>query len=468
MLIQLQFSSKYFPLASSNLLHLMHRAKQCPQLGPITLRSSLKTGKLASSVDLLPVPRWIAFLMADYSPKTVRWIVGLLVLVAAGYLIVAPTGMLVWEAFFAAPRPAVQKLDELSSSDWFRIKSIEAVMAGIFFALGASVGSFLNVMAYRLPLGIPLVFRRSRCPVCLTPIEGRDNIPLLGWLRLGGRCRHCGTPISVRYPLVEGLVGSIFLLLFSVQLVSGGWNLANRTPNIYVGVVWVLLHTKWDLVGFYFYHMLLFSFLFVLLLVDYDRLKLNWRQISICTVWLIIPPMIWPSLYLWPLTTGLGQIADAGLQIGLGGIIGGTLGMLFDRRSHFAIGAAWVGIALGWQAVVGALVVTCVLRWLGQAVVWIWRCLTKSSSDFLRTPQAWTTWLLIGVLGHHSLWRLATMTLAPYWPGATVNLQLIFIWSATMVLLVGASKALSWNSAASTAVSPIDSEAMSTTAAENH
>jgi leader peptidase (prepilin peptidase) / N-methyltransferase len=239
--------------------------------------------------------------MSDSSTKAVRWIVILLVVVGFGYLVVVPGLLMAWETWFAAERPMMQKLEGTTVADWFRIKSMEAAMAGIFFALGASVGSFLNVVAYRLPLGVPLVFRRSRCPVCLTPIEGRDNIPLLGWLRLGGRCRHCGTPISLRYPLVEGLVGSIFLLLFSVQLISGGWNLANRTPNTYTGVVWVLLYTKWDLVGFYFYHMLLFSLLFVLLLVDYDRLRLNWRQVLICSVWLCIPPLIWPSLYLWPL-----------------------------------------------------------------------------------------------------------------------------------------------------------------------
>ncbi|MDP1560374.1 MAG: prepilin peptidase, partial [Pirellulaceae bacterium] len=135
--------------------------------------------------------------MAESSIKAVRWMVALILLVAVSYLVLVPATIMAWETWFAAKRPAMQKLEETSTADWVRIKSMEAVMAAVFFAVGASVGSFLNVVAYRLPLGIPLVFRRSRCPVCLTPIEGRDNVPLLGWLRLSGRCRHCGTPISV-------------------------------------------------------------------------------------------------------------------------------------------------------------------------------------------------------------------------------------------------------------------------------
>jgi len=397
--------------------------------------------------------------MSDSSTKAVRWILILLVVVGFGYLVVVPGLLMAWETWFAAKRPMMQKLEGTTVADWFRIKSMEAAMAGIFFALGASVGSFLNVVAYRLPLGVPLVFRRSRCPVCLTPIEGRDNIPLLGWLRLGGRCRHCATPISLRYPLVEGLVGSIFLLLFSVQLISGGWNLANRTPNTYTGVVWVLLYTKWDLVGFYFYHMLLFSLLFVLLLVDYDRLRLNWRQVLICSVWLIIPPLIWPSLYLWPLPLDVVPLANSGLQLGLGAVVGGALGMAFDRRSHLAVGAAWVGMALGWQAVVGVLFVTCVVRWLGQCLAWVWQCLTRTRADFLGTPQAWTTWLLIGTLGHHVAWRLLTVALEPYWPSGTIDVRLVLIWAASLAGLIGITFATRWYSPAPVSVSLIDNEA---------
>jgi leader peptidase (prepilin peptidase)/N-methyltransferase len=69
--------------------------------------------------------------------------------------------------------------------------------------VGAAVGSFLNVVIHRVPLHESVVRPGSRCPACRTPLLRRDNVPVLSWLLLRGRCRHCGAPISVRYPLVE-------------------------------------------------------------------------------------------------------------------------------------------------------------------------------------------------------------------------------------------------------------------------
>ncbi|MBF0110869.1 MAG: prepilin peptidase [Magnetococcales bacterium] len=82
------------------------------------------------------------------------------------------------------------------------------------FAFGITWGSFLNVCIHRLPLGESIVFPPSHCPQCRQNISWRDNIPLLGWLILRGRCRHCRHPISTLYPLVELLAG-----LLAVQVV---------------------------------------------------------------------------------------------------------------------------------------------------------------------------------------------------------------------------------------------------------
>lgn len=80
------------------------------------------------------------------------------------------------------------------------VKVLFLVYAGL---LGAAVGSFLNVCVSRLPAGESLVRPRSRCPACGTPIAWYDNVPLLSWLLLRGRCRHCREPIPVVYPVVE-------------------------------------------------------------------------------------------------------------------------------------------------------------------------------------------------------------------------------------------------------------------------
>jgi leader peptidase (prepilin peptidase)/N-methyltransferase len=77
--------------------------------------------------------------------------------------------------------------------------------------VGLIVGSFLNVVAFRVPRHMSIVKPRSRCPGCQVEIAPRDNIPVASWLLLRGRCRHCGERISVRYPLIEIATGVLFV-----------------------------------------------------------------------------------------------------------------------------------------------------------------------------------------------------------------------------------------------------------------
>jgi leader peptidase (prepilin peptidase) / N-methyltransferase len=90
-------------------------------------------------------------------------------------------------------------------------------MIGIVLALaavlGLSIGSFLNVVIYRVPAGKSIVAPPSACPNCDHQIGARDNIPLVSWLVLRGKCRNCATPISVRYPLVEAGTALFFVLV---------------------------------------------------------------------------------------------------------------------------------------------------------------------------------------------------------------------------------------------------------------
>jgi leader peptidase (prepilin peptidase)/N-methyltransferase len=77
--------------------------------------------------------------------------------------------------------------------------------------LGLAVGSFLNVVIHRVPRGESLVRPGSHCPTCAHEVRNRHNVPVLGWLLLGGRCADCRTPISVRYPLVEAGTAALFV-----------------------------------------------------------------------------------------------------------------------------------------------------------------------------------------------------------------------------------------------------------------
>jgi leader peptidase (prepilin peptidase)/N-methyltransferase len=88
---------------------------------------------------------------------------------------------------------------------------VTAVVAAVCGVLGLAVGSFLNVVIYRLPRKESLVRPRSRCPGCGTQLADKDNIPVVSWLLLKGKCRTCGTTISARYPLVELITGALFV-----------------------------------------------------------------------------------------------------------------------------------------------------------------------------------------------------------------------------------------------------------------
>jgi leader peptidase (prepilin peptidase)/N-methyltransferase len=90
----------------------------------------------------------------------------------------------------------------------------EWILMAFIFAYGACVGSFLNVVIYRLPREKSLVFPPSACPACDTYIHWYDNIPLFSWLILRAKCRNCKSPISIRYFLVELLTASLFLFVY--------------------------------------------------------------------------------------------------------------------------------------------------------------------------------------------------------------------------------------------------------------
>ncbi|MBI5740328.1 MAG: prepilin peptidase [Nitrospirae bacterium] len=93
------------------------------------------------------------------------------------------------------------------------------------FILGAVIGSFLNVCIYRMPQGLSIARPSSRCPSCGTPIRFYDNIPLISYLLLGGRCRQCKAQVSARYPLVEFLNAALYVVILSSFGPDAPWTL---------------------------------------------------------------------------------------------------------------------------------------------------------------------------------------------------------------------------------------------------
>ena len=92
---------------------------------------------------------------------------------------------------------------------------IVPTLVGVF---GAAIGSFLNVVIHRVPLGVSIVRPPSACAACSAPVRPYDNIPIISWLVLRGRCRDCAAPFSIRYPLIELVTALAFAAIAGVQL----------------------------------------------------------------------------------------------------------------------------------------------------------------------------------------------------------------------------------------------------------
>lgn len=194
----------------------------------------------------------------------------------------------------------------LTAVEW----ATEAVRLLACLVIGGNVGSFLNVVAWRVPRGESVVLGRSHCPSCGHLVRAGDNIPVIGWLRLRGRCRDCGGVISPRYPLVEGACASIALTL---ALVDGA-----------------------DLAAF-LGHCVLFSLLVVAALFERDGFDMPAEGLAAALVFAVVGaasvPGMEPARPDWPWASGAGAPQTSGPQ-----------------------GASWRGLPLGVSAAAAALV----------------------------------------------------------------------------------------------------------------
>ena len=307
-----------------------------------------------------------------------------------GYMVAVP----VIQAIIEATKPVVscRVLEDMSMAESMRLRSAELFGVVWFFAVGASFGSFLNVVAYRLPRG-KSIGGSSHCPHCNVRITRRDNVPILGWLMLGGRCRICGQPISSRYLFVEALTGGLFLLLLFVELLSGGANLPFGRYYPYDGFVWMVFYPKWDVLSMYAYHMVLICFLVVLSLIEWDRARTPKRLTTTGLLAGCLFPTIWPNLHpvsWWmPRPEWLGQWPwlerfDTSL-VGLiaGACVGACLGAaaasrcrapkeLRSIRTSAVVSTAFVGLFLGWQAAISVTVFAVVFRLFAVGLARFW------------------------------------------------------------------------------------------------
>jgi len=354
------------------------------------------------------------------------------------YMIVVPAADVLWEQYQPSDIQS-RETEDMTFAEAFRLRTTELFTTVWFFALGASVGSFLNVVVYRTPRRESLIMRGSACPKCGAKIDGKDNLPLIGWIRLHGKCRNCDQPISPRYPLVEAAVGCLFLLFFFAELLSGGLNLPVRYPNHYAGVVWIIFYTKWDLIGLYLFHCLLLSALFTWSLIRYDGQRVPLRSIATTFTMLLIPLIIWPGLMLvsMQLPAGITASSDrlaALLSAFAGGLVGCVAGLLVDRlkqfgkspiEREFVAGLALVGVVMGWQAALSATAITLfihlLVRFAAPAMISRW---SLTASLFFAT--------IIQLLS----WRAQSLYLSAWWPVIEISGVSLAIWAGTVAVLL--------------------------------
>ena len=119
-----------------------------------------------------------------------------------------------------------------------------AVGVALIGVLGALIGSFLNVVIHRVPLGESIVFPGSRCPDCGAELAPWENVPVVSWLLLRGRCRHCGAPISARYPAVELLTAGVFASVAAARGVDEGLVLELPFAAVLIAVAFIDLEHR--------------------------------------------------------------------------------------------------------------------------------------------------------------------------------------------------------------------------------
>jgi prepilin signal peptidase PulO-like enzyme (type II secretory pathway) len=315
-----------------------------------------------------------------------------------------------------------------------------------FFAVGSSIGSFLNVVAYRLPRRLPWI-GSSMCPYCNVPIQPRDNIPVLGWLLLRGRCRACRLPISARYPTYELLAGLTFLGIYLVEVWTRGANLPyedGRSSDLFSMLVGTV---DWETMALGLFHCAILTLLLCIGMIQLSGQQVPIQMILVGAALTILVPTCFPALIVVPWGTSptytygaLGPL-DA-LATGLAGALAGfalgriTQPALFPLAhprwlsSHPASheGLTWccswalIGSAVGWQGVF-------------STGLWSLPLLAIAEPQRRRAKwesPAWvpTAWLGTAMLIHLALWSRSDRW--SLWPGSRRH-AVVYLASACLI-----------------------------------
>jgi len=237
------------------------------------------------------------------------------------------------------------------------MSSLSFLLVALLALLGLAVGSFLNVVIARVPSGASVITPRSACPRCRTELANRDNIPLLSWLLLRGKCRTCSAPISPRYPLVELITAVTWAGLTTYAL-----------DQELLGLLPLLLISS--------------AILIALFVVDLDckRLpdRLTYLMYPVAVAGLVIDGLVTGS---WPIGAALAGAAIWLVPIAGIWLLSGGRGMgMGDVKLAPAL-----GLILGWVGV-GSAVVGLMAAWLIGGVVAIGLILARRARSGTAIP----------------------------------------------------------------------------------
>lgn len=302
---------------------------------------------------------------------------------------------------------------------------LDATFGVWYVAVGACIGSFLNVVAYRLPLGRH-IGGHSGCPYCETPIESTDNVPVLAWIGLRGRCRTCRLPISIQYPIVELTVAIVFFVVFVTEFSSYGRNLPGTprfTHHITAGLILQSVT-----------YLFLLSGLLAAALIAVKRqivpLKLYfWSILPLTSISLLatnIIPIRWRDVEPYgPLEDRLDVLATLVCGAVAGIAVARLIAPLIykgldsslamsDQKSasarQFICGMAIAGASVGWQSVVP-------LTWLVLLSAIVGSLLFRSKRQAVNLSDL-TCWIWLGLLVFRGYWSgwYSLQLLPSNWP----------------------------------------------------
>lgn len=340
------------------------------------------------------------------------------------------------------PRPFLVPLAEQ-----IPIRLFEFVIFAWLFVFGSCLGSFLNVVIYRVPRGFSL-WGSSHCPFCRVRIPPRDNVPVFGWLALRGRCRTCRLPISPRYPLVELAVGLVALILSMLEILLAGINLPGSGERMFAGmsVSWLVGHPRWDLIGTCLLHSGLVCVLLSWALIRYDGYAIPPRYLALALMAGLLLTAVTPALGpeashfgSWDWQPWLQDWVSGGR--GLAGLGGGLLVALIVAAGcrlagvgpssscrgtlpNALAGFGLVGVCLGWRAAASIGLLTAAAKFLGALTLGVWP--TRRSTPLLAyaCPAAFV---------QICLWRWLDGLV--FWPSSAAG-PATFVAAATMMLVL--------------------------------